>query len=664
VRDVAFDTETHLIAPGQLFPQLVCVSVYDEAVGQAELLDWRTGPDRILSYLSDPEVRVITLNGAFDLGIILAERPTLEATRTVFQALAQDRVLDVGVHAMLIDIATGKFQQIEGGKRNKAYSLAALAHKWCGIFLQKEDTWRLRYAELQDVPLDQWPQDARDYAEKDAETTYRVHAALVTWVRSEGDAGGVMPDTYRQVRAAWVLHLMAGWGVRIDGSMVATIRANLEEMRRVSYDLCDRWGLFKKKKDGSYVLTKKGQRSKNLKKLQEYIAEGYRKLGEEPPTTPGRIHKSTGERIPAISTGADEARESGHPAAIAYADCAGADKLLSTYIPALERGAQGYPVTSSPNVLVASGRTSWQNPNWQNPPKVGGIRECVIPRPGMVFVGADLDTVELRALAQRCLELFQYSEMAVALQSGRDLHTALAADLLGTTYEDVVARLAAGDPEAEAARQLAKQINFGLPGGMGAVKFALTCANNGQPLDPDEHEAIKLAYKYKDLWFKRWPEMRDFMARAGEVTGEDGEGTIQQAWSGRIRGGMFFCAAANTEFQGRVADGAKLALWRLALACYTEPESPLFGCRLVLFLHDEFILEVPEDRVDAAAKELVRIVCGAVQEVIPDIPITSQAAAFRRWLKGAKPVRIDEKLVPGRPEKSAETGKVKWVPDV
>ncbi len=455
---------------------------------------------------------------------------------------------------------------------------------------------------------------------------------------------------------------MAGWGVRIDSPMVQVIREALETQLIESYKVMDHYGLFKKDRYGGYKYTKKGRRCKDQKKLKELIAEGYAAQGEASPTTAGRKNKQ-GIRIPEVSTSADTALESGHPACIEYANSANAEKLLSTYIPALERGAKGLPVTSSPNVMVASGRTSWQNPNWQNPPKVGSIRECVQPRPGMVFVGADLDTVELRALAQTCLEMFKHSQMAAALQRGEDLHTALGADLMGVTYAQMVALLVSGDPIAEKARDIAKKINFGLPGGMGIKKFAWTAANDGQPLDPDPAEAIRKSARYKEAWFRRWPEMRAYLDNASDICGDFGSHMIEQPWSGRIRGGLEYCACANTYFQGRVADGTKLALWRLAWACYVDKTSILYGCRLVLFLHDEVILECPENIAHLCADEAVRILCSAVQEVIPDVPITSKPVITRRWYKGAKPVKVNGILVPCKPEKDTKTNKTKWVHD-
>lgn len=676
MRKIAFDVETHLIKPGMIFPKLVCVSISD---GQThDLFLAGLGLKEMLRHLQDPNTQIIGHNVSFDLGVIAAEAidqgyDAHWVMELIFSAYQADRIVDTMIRSMLVDIAQGKFQEIEGQRRGKAYGLDVLSDRWLGTQITKKSykrseaaeaaakSWRLHYAALENVPLKDWPKDAYDYALEDAVVTWKINEAITAWAISEGQASGEIPDEYRQTRAAWVLHLIGGWGVRIDEELVKTVRENLEAQRKASYEIMDRWGLFKKDKLGNFKLTKKGARQKDLKKLRELIAEGYAQQGETPPMTAGGKKGK-----PEIQTSADAARESGHVAAIAYADVVSADKLLNTYVPILERGKNGLPVTSNPNVLVASGRTSWTNPNWQNPPRVGGIRECVVPRPGCVLVGADLDTVELRGLAQSCLEILGYSEMAAALQRGEDLHLALAADILGIDYQTALARYNAGDPVVSEMRQTCKKVNFGLPGGMGAPKFAVTCINDGNPLISDPNaplsDHIDRARELREAWFRKWIEMRAYLRNAGEITGDFGTCTIEQPWSGRIRGGLDYCSCANTFFQGRVADGAKLALWRVAWACYVDKSSPLYGSRIVLFLHDEIILEVPEHLLDAAAKELVKLMCAAVQEVIPDIPITSTACAMRRWWKGCKPVFVNGLLVPSKPYKDS-SGKTKWMHD-
>ena len=96
--------------------------------------------------------------------------------------------------------------------------------------------------------------------------------------------------------------------------------------------------------------------------------------------------------------------------------------------------------------------------------------------------------------------------------------------------------------------------------------------------------------------------------------------------TGRLRANATFCARHNTVFQGLAADGAKLALWRL----WRE------GYRLVNFIHDEVLIEVPADSdlTDHAAR-VKQIMIDAMREVVPDVKIDVTCCAIDRWYKGA-----------------------------
>jgi hypothetical protein len=109
---------------------------------------------------------------------------------------------------------------------------------------------------------------------------------------------------------------------------------------------------------------------------------------------------------------------------VCSSDLGPAQKLLSTYIPILEGAAAGRAVTSNPNVLVKSGRTSWSKPNFQNPPRKGSFRECFVARPGTVWSAVDLSTAELRALAQVNIAWFGWSKMADVLRESHGFEPA------------------------------------------------------------------------------------------------------------------------------------------------------------------------------------------------------------------------------------------------
>jgi DNA polymerase I-like protein with 3'-5' exonuclease and polymerase domains len=131
-----------------------------------------------------------------------------------------------------------------------------------------------------------------------------------------------------------------------------------------------------------------------------------------------------------------------------------------------------------------------------------------------------------------------------------------------------------------------------------------------------------------------------------QQVGQAGEGDIIQLRSGRKRGLCRYTVAANTYFQGLAADASKLALWWVTRACYTDRNSPLFGCRPVIFLHDEIIMEAPESYAHLAATELERVMVKAMQVFVPDVPCRATAALMRRWAKEAEPAYINGKLVP------------------
>src|SRR5205823_4356105 len=112
--------------------------------------------------------------------------------------------------------------------------------------------------------------------------------------------------------------------------------------------------------------------------------------------------------------------------------------------------------------------------------------------------------------------------------------------------------------------------------------------------------------------------------------------------TGRLRGRASYTARHNTMFQGLAADGAKLGLWRLWRA----------GYRIVNFIHDEVLIEVPAGAdLGHHAEEIRRLMLEGMQEVVPDVQIDVEYAATERWYKSAKAVRDEhDTLLVWRPE--------------
>ena len=109
-----------------------------------------------------------------------------------------------------------------------------------------------------------------------------------------------------------------------------------------------------------------------------------------------------------------------------------------------------------------------------------------------------------------------------------------------------------------------------------------------------------------------------------------------------MRGKCRYTQACNSLFQGLGADATKAAGFLVSYACYVDQDSPLFGCRLVNFVHDEFIVEVPEERGHECAMELARLMVEGAKPWLPDVPPkVSEPMLMRYWSKKAKQVWKD-----------------------
>ena len=116
--------------------------------------------------------------------------------------------------------------------------------------------------------------------------------------------------------------------------------------------------------------------------------------------------------------------------------------------------------------------------------------------------------------------------------------------------------------------------------------------------------------------------------------------------TGRLRSNVCYCQRHNTPFQGLAADGAKLALWLLWRA----------GYRIVNFVHDEILIEVPaESNLKEHAETIRELMISGMKWVVPDVRIDVEYAASTRWYKAAEAVYDDDgNLVPWEPADDEE----------
>jgi len=617
---IAIDTETELIKRENQAPVIVCLSW-----ASARDTGIITGKDEIENYLSIllrqvPDMQIVGHHIAYDWACVLANFPNL--WELVFRAYDLDGILCTQTREKLLDIEIGEFRghiENDSDKRKKhGYSLGEICERRLGRHLDKgEDGWRLRYGELLNVPLDQWPQRAIDYAKDDARNTFDLY---MDQQKRASRRNYNLPTQHLDTKADFALKLMSAWGIAVD---VPRAKKLLEEKEAEKENLALRLsevGLVNYKpmrieKDlfGNAEIIP-GVMKRQLKNIRELV----KKTHPNPPCTPSGLIQTTAEVL----------EDCKHPDLTALGEYTGLEKTISTYLSKLIVS----PIHARFNTIGAvSNRTSCSDPNLQNQPRMPGVRECFIPRPGYVFLACDQSTQELRTLAQSCLDLFGHSLLAEKFQK----------DLSFDPHMEFALALANGDViQAKDLRYRAKTANFGYAGGMGAEKFVKYAKNSGVNLTEQEAEFLR------DAWLKQWPEMSKYFKRVSKMLGKHEFITVEHPRSGFRRARCRYTDTCNSYFQILAAHASKEGLYEVVKRCYIGRDSYLYGSRPIAFIHDENITETPEEAGHEAAQEMGKVMENAQAKWTPDIPPKTEAVLMRVWSKKAKPVFENGKLVP------------------
>ncbi|MHB8914217.1 MAG: DNA polymerase I [Thiobacillus sp.] len=293
-----------------------------------------------------------------------------------------------------------------------------------------------------------------------------------------------------------------------------------------------------------------------------------------------------------------------HPIARAILDYRGMAKLKSTYtdkLPLMIDPSTGRVHTSYAQTTAVTGRLSCSDPNLQNIPartlEGRRIREAFIAPPGRVLISADYSQIELRIMAH----LSDDAGLLSAFAEDRDIHTATAAEVFGMTLDTVTTDQ----------RRMAKVINFGLIYGMSA--FGLASQLNLER---------SAAQAYIDRYFIRYPGVANYMQRTRELA--RAQGYIETVFGRRLylpeinsknvqRRMGAERAAINAPMQGTAADLIKLAM--IAVQDWLDKEQQ--GARLIMQVHDELVLEVPEAEIDVLRAQLPRLMCDVASLKVP-----------------------------------------------
>jgi hypothetical protein len=659
----SFDTETALMRPYRLAPPLACVSW--ARGGEYGLLHVREARDFVLRMLNSGEV-LSAFNAAYDMTVFCAEWPDM--VPLIFDVYWANRVSDTMLREQLKDIAEGTFRwgEDEGDTVRLNYNLEEVARRRCGVKLEK-GTWQLRFGELIEVPLEQWPEEAKSYAVLDA----RANDGVWHVQQREDEQRDVsyFLDEFRQSRAAFWLHLMSCWGFHTSEPEVRAFAQKAQQNYERLRDELVIAGIVKKsvKRDGSVKYTKKkapvqdlveqeaNRKSKHvpltktaearLKKLLE-IADS-----EKVPAKRAAIQRRIDACLQSVATDKDVCSRADHPLLKKYAELSHWEHVLGLDVPLVQMGVRT-PIHGKFG-LADTGRTTssvhFGKGNTQNWSTSNGMRECAMPRPGYVYAIGDYSGFELRTWSQICMWMFGRSKMAKMLNEGLDPHLEMASKILHIDY-DVAKAGFAQDPKGQVylARQTGKVGNFGLPGGLGALRLVEYGRKNYNVIITPEE-----AYDLKEFWLKAWPEASQYLAEIKSYI-DKGYRRAKMYKSERYRGGLVFTEYANGFFQALAADAAKRAGFLIARACYADPTSILYGSRPAMFIHDEFVLEVLDDELASdKAHELARLMVEGASLFLPDVLPVVEPLLARRWSKGAKPVFANGRLVPWDVKKEA-----------
>jgi DNA polymerase-1 len=273
--------------------------------------------------------------------------------------------------------------------------------------------------------------------------------------------------------------------------------------------------------------------------------------------------------------------------------------------------------TSYNQAVAITGRLASSDPNLQNIPvrtaEGRRIREAFIAPTGSKIVSADYSQIELRIMAH----LSQDEGMLKAFANNEDIHRATAAEIFGVDRENV-------DNEQ---RRYAKVINFGLIYGMSAFGLA-------QNLNIERGAA----QSYIEQYFARYPSVRQYMNDTRETARQKG---YVETYFGRrlwvpeinspngIRRAGAERAAINAPMQGSAADLIKLAMIATANWLATEKlNGEGLKTKLIMQVHDELVLEVPENELELVKQHLPLLMQNVAQL---DVPLLAEVGIGDNW---------------------------------
>jgi len=420
---------------------------------------------------------------------------------------------------------------------------------------------------------------ATEYAAEDADITFQLHQTL--WPKIEKIDGLRFIYETIELPTARVLQRIERNGVFID---VQRLQAQSHELGTKLLQL----------EQQAYELAGQPFNLNSPKQLGEIFFE---KLKHP-------VVKKTASGAPSTDEEVLQKLAEDYPLPKLLLEYRGLSKLKSTYtdkLPKMVNPTTGRVHTNYGQAIAVTGRLSSNEPNLQNIPvrtaEGRRIREAFIASPGNVIVSADYSQIELRIMAH----LSEDPAMLRAFASGDDIHRATAAEIFGISLDEVQAEQ----------RRAAKVINFGLIYGMSAFGLA---GNLGI-----ERAAAQM---YMEKYFNRFAGVKRFMDDLRQQA--KSHGFVETVFGRRLwlpeinspngpRRQAAERAAINAPMQGTAADLIKLAM--IAVQNWLGREK--LKSLMVMQVHDELVLDVPQDELDQVKQTLPQLMAGVAQLKVP-----------------------------------------------
>ncbi len=555
-RLLALDVETEGLDPH--LDKVVLLGLGD--MEQQVLVDCRrVSLEPLRPLLSGSTVKV-THNGAFDLSMLRARGVRCE---NVADTMLNEQVL-------------------ENGRRSGSVSLAALADKYLGIELPKEQ--RLTFASTEG----EFTRAQLEYLRRDLLATYQLLLEQVPRLEREQ----VESTARLEATAVPVFADLRYDGIYLDARQWAEIVEEAKHRRQQLRDEIDK--LLAPVCDVDLF----GNVSINYESEQELKKA---------------LEKLAGRALPDVSK--HTLLRIGHPAGKLLVQYREQSKIVTTYgqnFLEFIHPRTGRIHAEFHQIGAPTGRVSCSNPNLQNIPRGSRFRRCFRAPDGRKLITADYSGCELRILA----ELSQDDSFLRIFNSGGDLHSMVASEIFGRTVSK------SQNPEL---RNRAKAINFGLAYGMGAGGLAQVTGLS-----------LEAAEQLLNRYFRAYPKVKRYLDESAEVA-------LRRGWASTIGGRKLYLqdtddpqkraalarVVKNMPIQGTNADMLKLAMAGIRRRLLDES----LDAFIVNCVHDEIVVEASEDSAWDVAEVVEQEMVRAGERFIKSVPVEVEVSVGDYWQK-------------------------------